>query len=163
EIYRDKLRHDVNAMHALNGVVALQPDNRPALDALTTHLEHMKRWPDLIAALQKKAAASGDPVEQVELFTRVATLFQEKFSNAAEARRALHRPRERSRARDHVVEGVARRRAGEQARPGRAEEALHGAEALGGPRAVLRAAGQVRRVPARPRAAGGERGRQHKS
>lgn len=91
EVYRERLRIDAMAMSALNGIVALDPRNRAALDALEAQLERMKRWPDLIKTLEKKAEASDDPAEQVALYGRMAALLQEKFSNAAEAIKAYEK------------------------------------------------------------------------
>ena len=48
----------------------------------------MKRWPDLIALLRKKAPVVETAEEKVALHLRVANLFLEKFSNQAEAIKA---------------------------------------------------------------------------
>ena len=48
----------------------------------------MKRWPDLISLLRKKAAVVEAAEEKVALHLRVANLFLEKFSNQAEAIKA---------------------------------------------------------------------------
>ena len=96
DIYRERLRLDVMAMNSLNAIIALDPQNHRALDALIAQFEHMKRWPDLINTLTKKAqlAASGagqaddDPVA---IYSRIASLYQEKFSNAAEAIKAYEK------------------------------------------------------------------------
>ena len=90
-IYRDKLKLDVMVLNSYNAILALRPGDMQALDALAAQYEHMKRWPDLIGVLQKKAAASSDVGEQVELNLRVAGLFQEKFSNVAESIKAYEK------------------------------------------------------------------------
>ena len=90
-IYRDKLKLDVMVLNSYNAVLALQPGNMQALDALAAQYEQMKRWPDLIGALQKKAAATSDVGEQVDLNLRIAGLFQEKFSNVAESIKAYEK------------------------------------------------------------------------
>ena len=69
----------------------MRPTEQRALDALATQYEHMKRWPDLIGVLQKKAPTLSDTHEQVELYLRIAGLFQEKFSNVAEAIKAYEK------------------------------------------------------------------------
>ena len=81
----------MQAVNTLNAVVHQQPGNLRALDALVAQFEHMKRWPDLIGTLQKRAAVVESRAEQVALWSRVATLFQEKFSNAAEAIKAYEK------------------------------------------------------------------------
>ncbi len=56
EVYRDRLRLDVMVINAFNQILQLAPGHRAALDALAAQYEAMKRWPDLIGVLQKKAA-----------------------------------------------------------------------------------------------------------
>ncbi|HXI54472.1 MAG TPA: hypothetical protein VNO55_00305, partial [Polyangia bacterium] len=85
EIYRDRLKLDVMVVNAFNQILNIQPANSAAADALATQYETMKRWPDLISLLRKKAAVVTEPEEKVALHLRVANLFLEKFSNQAEA------------------------------------------------------------------------------
>ena len=56
EVYRDRLKLDVMVVNAFNQILSIQPDNFDAADALAAQYEAMKRWPDLIALLRKKAA-----------------------------------------------------------------------------------------------------------
>lgn len=88
DIYRDRLKLDSQVVNAYNSIIAVQPNNTRALDALATQYENMKRWPDLISTLQKKASAVEDHAEKVAVYSRVARLFQERFSNVAEAIKA---------------------------------------------------------------------------
>ena len=85
EIYRDRLKLDVMVVNAFNQILNIQPGNVEASDALGAQYEQMKRWPDLISLLRKKAAVGEDSAEKVALHLRVANLFLEKFSNQAEA------------------------------------------------------------------------------
>jgi tetratricopeptide (TPR) repeat protein len=85
EVYRDRLKLDVMVVNAFNQILNIQPTNFQAADALASQYEAMKRWPDLISLLRKKATAVTDPTEKVALHLRVANLFLEKFSNQAEA------------------------------------------------------------------------------
>ncbi len=85
EVYRERLKLDVMVVNAFNQILSIQPTNFEAADALATQYETMKRWPDLISLLRKKAAAVESPAEKVALHLRVANLFLEKFSNQAEA------------------------------------------------------------------------------
>ena len=89
EIYRDRLKLDVMVVNAFNQILTIQPNNAEAADALAAQYEQMKRWPDLISLLRKKAQASDDVNEKVALHLRVANLFLEKFSNQAEAIKAF--------------------------------------------------------------------------
>ena len=66
EVYRDRLKLDVMVVNAYNQILTIQPDNFDAADALAAQYETMKRWPDLIALLRKKAAV----VESAETRSR---------------------------------------------------------------------------------------------
>ena len=88
DIYKDRLRLDSQIVNTFNAIIAIQPNNTRALDSLAAQYETMKRWPDLISTLQKKAAAVEDTSEKVAVYGRVARLFQERFSNVAEAIKA---------------------------------------------------------------------------
>ncbi len=87
-IYKDRLRIDSQVVNTYNTILTIQPGNVAALDALAAQYENMKRWPDLISTLQKKASQIEDVPEKVALYCRVARLFQERFSNVAEAIKA---------------------------------------------------------------------------
>ena len=54
-------------VNAFNQILNIQPTNFEAADALAAQYETMKRWPDLIALLRKKAAVVETPAEKVAL------------------------------------------------------------------------------------------------
>ncbi|MDB4980275.1 MAG: Tetratricopeptide 2 repeat protein [Myxococcales bacterium] len=89
EVYRDRLKLDVMVVNAFNQILNIQPANVEAGDALAAQYEGMKRWPDLISLLRKKAGAAEELSEKVALHLKVANLFLEKFSNQAEAIKAF--------------------------------------------------------------------------
>ena len=91
DVYKTRLKLDTMVVNTYNAILALRPTEQRALDALAAQFEHMKRWPDLIGVLQKKAPTLSAGPEQVELFLRIANLFQEKFSNVAEAIKAYEK------------------------------------------------------------------------
>ena len=91
DIYKTRLKLDTMVVNTYNAILALRPTEQRALDALAAQFEHMKRWPDLIGVLQKKAPTLTSQAEQVELYLRIANLFQEKFSNVAEAIKAYEK------------------------------------------------------------------------
>ncbi|MGZ3440256.1 MAG: hypothetical protein ACXVDD_12105, partial [Polyangia bacterium] len=91
DVYKARLKLDTMVVNTYNAILALRPGEQRALDALAAQYEHMKRWPDLIGVLQKKAPTLTDTHEQVELYLRIAGLFQEKFSNVAEAIKAYEK------------------------------------------------------------------------
>ena len=88
EVYRDRLKLDVMVVNAFNQILTIQPDNFEAADALAAQYEGMKRWPDLISLLRKKASVVEAVSDKVTLHLRVANLFLEKFQNQAEAIKA---------------------------------------------------------------------------
>ncbi len=88
EVYRDRLKLDVMVVNAFNQILNIQPTNEQAGEALAAQYETMKRWPDLISLLRRKAGAVSDTSEKVALQLKVANLFLEKFSNQAEAIKA---------------------------------------------------------------------------
>ena len=98
EVYRDRLKLDVMVVNAFNQILTIQPTNFEAADALAAQYETMKRWPDLIALLRKKAAVGRVAGARRSRCTlRVANLFLEKFSNQAEAIKVVRvDPRARS-------------------------------------------------------------------
>ena len=63
EIYRERLKLDVNVIDAYNRILAIQPGNVAVMDALVAQLEGSPnpRWPDIIAILRKKAALVASP------------------------------------------------------------------------------------------------------
>jgi tetratricopeptide (TPR) repeat protein len=87
EIYRERLKLDVNVIDSFNRILAIQPANIPIMDALVAQLEASAspRWPDIIAWLRKKAALVESVEEKIALHLRVANLYIDKFSNQAEA------------------------------------------------------------------------------
>ncbi len=89
DVYRDQLHLDAMVISTYNQILALDPGNEAAVDALCAQYERMKRWPDLIGLLQKRAQAPGTPPDQrIALGLRVAGLFIERFSNQSEAIKA---------------------------------------------------------------------------
>ena len=91
DVYKTRLKLDTMVVNTYNAILALRPGEQRALDALAAQFEHMKRWPDLIGVLQKKAPTLSAGPEQIELYLRIAGLFQEKFSNVAEAIKAYEK------------------------------------------------------------------------
>ena len=89
EVYRDRLKLDVMVVNAFTQILNIQPTNFEAADELAAQYETMKRWPDLISLLRKKASVVEAPTEKVALQLRIANLFIEKFSNQAEAIKAF--------------------------------------------------------------------------
>ena len=85
------LRNDLTAVNTLNQILKIDPGNVAALDQLIALYERMKRWPDLVAVLGKRAPLLEDPAERVAVWLRVASLYIEKFSNQAEAIKAFEK------------------------------------------------------------------------
>ena len=86
-----QMRNDLTAVNTLQQVLKIDPSDMAALDKLVSLYEGMKRWPDLVGTLGKKAPYIEDEVERVELYLRIAGLYIEKFSNQAEAIKAFEK------------------------------------------------------------------------
>ncbi|MFW6087629.1 MAG: hypothetical protein ACODAG_10530, partial [Myxococcota bacterium] len=84
-IYRDKLGLDAMVIHTYNAILEDVPGDREALDELARTYEGMGRWNDLIQVLSRQAEAESDPQRKVELLTRVANLWIERFANYNQA------------------------------------------------------------------------------
>jgi tetratricopeptide (TPR) repeat protein len=88
-IYRDELKLDVMVINTFNQILALDPQNGPALAALAERYEAMGRWNDLIGVLQRQAQVKSEPVERIALLQRVAKLWIDRFSNPNQAVKPL--------------------------------------------------------------------------
>jgi golgin subfamily B member 1 len=90
-VYREKLRQDMMAVNTLAQILQHDPKNLEVIDELAAQYESMKRWPDLVSTLAKKAEALDDHGEKVALHLRIANLYIERFSNQAEAIKAFEK------------------------------------------------------------------------
>ncbi|HKE19803.1 MAG TPA: tetratricopeptide repeat protein, partial [Kofleriaceae bacterium] len=108
------LRNDLTAVNTLGQILKIDPGNVAALDQLIALYERMKRWPDLVAVLGKRAPLYDDPAQRVAVYLRVANLYIEKFSNQAEAIKAFEKVLEidpdNQQAVHHLIEVYEKRR-----------------------------------------------------
>ncbi|MCB9626668.1 MAG: tetratricopeptide repeat protein [Sandaracinaceae bacterium] len=88
-IYRDHLKLDVMVINTYNAILAEAPEDAEALEALAATYESMGRWNDLIRVLTQRADASQDTSERVALYSRVASLWIERFANYNQATKPL--------------------------------------------------------------------------
>ncbi len=91
EIYREELHLDVMVNTTYQNILKVDPGNRAAVDALVEQYEKMRRWPDLVGVLQKKAEMVEDPEEKIGLYKRLAGIFVDRFSNQSEAIKAYEK------------------------------------------------------------------------
>src|SRR5690606_6354967 len=89
-VYR-QMRNEALALGTLTQMSKIDPSNVGVLDQLITQYESMKRWPDLVATLAKKAPLVDDPAARIEIYLRIAGLYIERFSNQAEAIKAFEK------------------------------------------------------------------------
>jgi len=91
ELYRDRLRQPglvVTSLAALEKVLEAVPEQQRLLrvvEAQQAQFETMKRWPDLIGRIRRRAELTEEPEAQKTLHLQAGTLFLEKFNNQAEA------------------------------------------------------------------------------
>jgi tetratricopeptide (TPR) repeat protein len=87
-LYRDQLKQDAMVVLTMQQLLELEPGNLAVLDGLGEQYDRMRRYPDLVAVLQKRAEAATSQADRVGVFARIAALYLEKFSNQAEAIKA---------------------------------------------------------------------------
>ncbi|MBM4360789.1 MAG: hypothetical protein FJ096_22000, partial [Deltaproteobacteria bacterium] len=87
-VYTTHLNLDAMVVTLYSQVLALEPNDAEATDALIEKYEAMRRWPDLVALLQKQADAAVETTRRVDLNLRIAFLYLDKFRNQAEAIKA---------------------------------------------------------------------------
>ncbi|HEY8379115.1 MAG TPA: tetratricopeptide repeat protein, partial [Nannocystis sp.] len=91
EIYRDHLRQPglvVTTLAAFEKVLEEAGDSEALLKVVETQqaqFETMKRWPDLIGRIRRRAELTTDPAGRTALHLEAGRLFLEKFNNQAEA------------------------------------------------------------------------------
>lgn len=85
KIYKDELKQDQQVMLTLQELVEVEPHNVAVMDQLAALLDEMKRYPDLVNVLNRKAEVLEDPQEQLALYKSIADLYEDKFSNPNEA------------------------------------------------------------------------------
>jgi tetratricopeptide (TPR) repeat protein len=85
EIYRDELKLEAMVLTTYNAILQIDPASREALTELARTYEEMGRYNDLIPVLLKEAEQSEEPKQQVALYTRIAKLWIDHFSNYNQA------------------------------------------------------------------------------
>ena len=91
EIYRDHLRQPglvVTTLAAFEKVLEDAHDTEGLLKVVETQqvqFEQMKRWPDLISRIRRRAELTTDPAGRTALHLEAGRLFLDKFNNQAEA------------------------------------------------------------------------------
>ena len=90
-LYRDRLKQPglvVTTLSSFEKFVDEQGDRDTLLqvvEAQQKQYESMKRWPDLIGRIRRRAELVDDPDEKVRLYLEAGRLFLDKFNNQAEA------------------------------------------------------------------------------
>ena len=107
-LYRDRLRQDLLLTATLQRILELQPGNLAALDQLEAAFAGMRRWPEVVATLQRKLAHVQDDAERVELQLALAEIWQERLGNEAEAVKALEGAHQLDPARQGLAERLER-------------------------------------------------------
>ena len=93
----------------LQRILELQPGNLAALDQLEAAFASMRRWPDVVATLQRKLPHdAGGERERVELELRLADIWHDKLGNEAESVKALAEALALDPSRDSVAERLER-------------------------------------------------------
>ncbi len=91
EVYRDQLRQPGLVVTTLAALEKLLEDAGQTtellrvIEAQQNQFEQMKRWPDLIGRIRRRAELSPNSDEQKSLHLQAGNLFLDKFNNQAEA------------------------------------------------------------------------------
>ncbi|TPV92869.1 MAG: tetratricopeptide repeat protein [Myxococcales bacterium FL481] len=94
ELYRERLRQPglvVTALGQLEKLAESAGDTEAVLQVLEAQqrqFEDMKRWPDYIGRIRRRAELTEDPAQKVALNLEAGNKFLEKFNNQAEAIRS---------------------------------------------------------------------------
>ena len=91
KIYDQELNQDVMVVNTYQAILKIDKTVLDVLDAAVEKYEAMNRWPDVVKMLSAKAEAVEDPTEKIDLWSQVAILFKERFSNQAEAIKAFEK------------------------------------------------------------------------
>lgn len=89
DVYRDHLNLPLMVVNTLSQMADIDESNTAVLDELAAQYEGMKRWPDLVATLNRKAPHVHDDRQRVQIYLQIANLYIDKFSNQAEAIKAF--------------------------------------------------------------------------
>ncbi|MCA9537317.1 MAG: tetratricopeptide repeat protein [Myxococcales bacterium] len=79
KLYLDRLRNQVEAIKAFEAVLADDPNNRDALEALDQMYEKRRDWDNLVAARQKLADLEEDPDARLAKYKELATYADQKI------------------------------------------------------------------------------------
>ncbi len=91
DLYRERLRQPglvVTTLASLEKLLNAEGDNETLLkvvEAQQAQFETMKRWPDLIGRIRRRAELTDEPDKKTRLYLEAGNLFLEKFNNQAEA------------------------------------------------------------------------------
>ncbi|MFU8804187.1 MAG: tetratricopeptide repeat protein, partial [Bradymonadaceae bacterium] len=79
EVQGDMLMQPEQAIHAWKNVLGLDPDNTLALDNLERLFLQESRWEEGAQVLELKADRSEDDLERIDLYTRIADIWENKL------------------------------------------------------------------------------------
>lgn len=83
--YDEKLDQAENAGAHYQFALAIEPDNLAALAALESLLERYKKWPEVVAVLQRRADLSMEPDERKAALEKMAGILEDKLDRIPEA------------------------------------------------------------------------------
>ena len=85
EIYDEHLHLDAMVIKAYQQILAIDPNNSEAVDALIGRYEASKRWNDLLKMLTQKAETADDKATAVAIYYRIANLWSGSLGNVAKS------------------------------------------------------------------------------
>ena len=85
DIYDNQLHLDAMVIKMYHQILAIDPNNDEAVNALIERYEASKRWNDLLKILTQKAESTTDKATSVELYYRIANLWSNSLGNVAKS------------------------------------------------------------------------------
>ncbi|MDX9719405.1 MAG: hypothetical protein RBU37_01565, partial [Myxococcota bacterium] len=85
QIWETRLENDKNAVVAYKEILKLDEQHRDALEALERLYQKLGQWNDLLKVYEMQLAAAMTGEEQIVLYSKMATVYEEEFSDAENA------------------------------------------------------------------------------
>ncbi len=85
EIWENFLADEEKAIASYRQVLNVEETHKESLDALERLLTNLNRWEELLRALEMKLQCADSMQEQIELYAKMATVYEEEFSEVDNA------------------------------------------------------------------------------
>jgi tetratricopeptide (TPR) repeat protein len=87
-VFEEELADVSKAEETYRYVLTVAPSERDALANLDRIYSSLEQWPELAGVLEQRALAADDPLDKVELYTRLGQVYEERLGQIQDAIRA---------------------------------------------------------------------------